>query len=381
MSEIQRRMITYCTNIHSGNTWQETFAQLCQHIPTVKQAVSPDQPFPIGLRLSNEAALALEGRNRQQFFHWCRDNNCFVSTINGFPYDQFHEGSIKEKVYQPDWRHPERVEYTLRLAELLNQWIPEGFSGSISTVPVGFKAHIGPGEFGIIQKNITTVLIQLEKLKQKSGKKIILSLEPEPGCMIETTADVLLFFERMGLPDNLRSYLGVCVDCCHQAVMYENPHESIAALSAADIAIGKVQVSSALRIPEFDRQTITLFEEPCYLHQTVIKGADGGQHHYIDLPRAINEHRHLPGDEWRVHFHMPVFIEKWRYREYHLETTQFYIADLLPQLPSDTLLEVETYTWGVLPVELQLPSVTESIIRELHWVKELNKHNATNDCS
>ena len=135
-------MITYCTNIHAGESWDETFLNVSTHCLTVKEAVSPDAPFPIGLRMSNHAAHEIDDYASKTFKDWCIKNDCYVPTINGFPYGSFHTGPVKEHVYLPDWRSQERVDYTKRLAALLDAWLPIGITGSISTVPVGFKSEV-----------------------------------------------------------------------------------------------------------------------------------------------------------------------------------------------------------------------------------------------
>ncbi len=378
-------MITYCTNIHPGESWDEIFLNLKTHFLTVKEAVSPNEPFPIGLRLSDRAAMEIGEKASNEFYEWCQENGCFVPTINGFSYGSFHSIPIKENVYLPDWRNKERVEYTKRLVDLLFQWLPKGVKGSISTVPIGFKKHVNPslpsftkrdmGGLDIVRQNLIDVLEHIDRLKQKSGKEIILSLEPEPGCVIETTEDVVRFFEQMSFPKGLRDGIGICYDCCHQAAEFENPIESLALLSMAKIKIGKVQVSSALRLNNFDRKILERLAEPCYLHQVVIEHQDGNLTRYNDIPDALRAHQRNTGEEWRIHFHVPIFIDNMA----TYGTTRVFIEEILPLLDRHILLEVETYTWHILPPELQTEKVTHSIIHEIQWVK--SQRDETNCCS
>ncbi len=358
-------MITYCTNIHPGENWDETLQNLRTHMLRVKMAVAPSDQFPVGLRLSNIASMEIDESTSREFLEWCQMHNCYVPTINGFPYGFFHSSVIKEKVYLPDWRSGERVEYTKRLAGLLDTWLPQDKKGSISTVPVGFQSHILGDDYSLIRQNLMSVLVHLDTLKQKSGKEIILALEPEPGCELETTRDVIEFFERMEFPDDLAIGIGICFDCCHQAIQFENPRESLAQLSEAGIRIGKVQVSSALRMKEFEYDDLSKFSEPSYLHQVVIMQKDGILVRYNDIHEALKNHKKEEGEEWRIHFHLPVFID-------NLDmcgTTRYFIEELIPLVDKNILLEIETYTWNVLPPELQTGSVVESIIREIKWVQ------------
>lgn len=364
------RIITYCSNIHPGESWEETFRALQEHVPKVKQAVSPDARFPIGLRLSSRAARELLAGGRASFASWLREAGCYVPTINGFVYGAFHGEAVKQKVYLPDWHSRERAEYTNLLADLLAEWLPAGITGSISTVPIGFKATLCPAEY---RTRVLQVLTHLECLKKEMGVDIVLALEPEPACVLETTADLVRFVEEMDLPAPLRERVGICLDCCHLAQQFEEPESALSLLADSGIRVGKVQVSSALSAGHNDRDALSSFAEPCYLHQVVIRGKDGTLIRYNDLPAALEQHRGEGGDEWRCHFHVPVFLNK----AGTLGTTRGFAEKLLPLLDRDVLLEVETYSWGVLPPQLRSEDLSSSIIREIRWLQ--GSVNAT-DC-
>ena len=368
MPEVYGIVITYCTSIHPGESWEEVYANLRTHFLAVKQAISPVDPFPIGLRLSNRASMEIDERASKEFYAWCREQGCFVPTINGFPYGAFHSSVVKKKVYQPDWRSAKRCEYTKRLAELLYQWLPQGVAGSISTVPVGFGRHISKDEQPLVRRNLVEVLEHIHTLKQKSGKEVILSLEPEPGCLLETTAEAIQFLEQMRLPERLLDCIGICFDCCHQAIEFEEPSEAIKLLSDSGIRLGKVQVSSALRLPMFNREIAEKFCEPTYLHQVVVRQQNGVLKRYDDLPDALRLQGVESNAEWRIHYHVPIFIDGTEEQG----TTQFFLKEILPLINDDMLLEVETYTWEILPPELKGTTVAESIIREIQWVKALS---------
>jgi hypothetical protein len=358
-------VITYCSNIHPGESWLETFQSLRIHIPAVKNIVSPNAPFPIGLRLSSRASEEVDEHASAWFARWLREQDLFVPTINGFPHGSFHRSPIKENVYLPDWRSPERVAYTRRLATLLDCWLPDSVLGSISTVPIGFGKCLSDDDLGCVRKNLCAVLECLDGLRQKSGKRIVLALEPEPSCFLETTDEVVAFFDRMSFSDELRQGIGICFDCCHQAVQFEDPVRSLGLLADSGILVPKVQVSSALRLKDPVRDVLTRFCEPCYLHQVVIRTQEGSLKRYVDLPEAFQGHASAEGDEWRIHYHVPIFAE----RVQSCDTTRFFIEELVPLLDKQTLLEVETYTWEVLPPELRMETVTGSIIREIQWLK------------
>lgn len=300
-----------------------------------------------------------------EFHTWCREQGFYVATLNGFPYGTFHHAPVKKSVYLPDWRFAERLHYTTRLAQLLSVWLPEGMTGSISTVPVGFRTAIVPEDFPAIRKHIREALDFLDRLAQKTGKEILLAMEPEPGCVLETIQDVVDFFPRLELSSSHRPFLAICFDCCHQALQFDNPAQSLQLLADNSIRIGHVQISSALRLPHPDISRLKRFRESCYLHQTVGRTADGRLVRYDDLDLAISA---SPADleEWRVHFHVPVFMDK----TVDCGSTRFFLQEILPRFPRDIPLEVETYTWTVLPPDLRAGSVTDSIVREIEWVEQ-----------
>ncbi|MSM38625.1 MAG: metabolite traffic protein EboE [Geobacter sp.] len=365
MSQIPDRLITYCTNIHPGETWEETFAALKAHVPAIKATCSPRRPFPVGLRLSNRAAADLTTNGLSAFADWLAEEDCFVPTINGFPFGAFHGARIKEGVYLPDWRSPERVAYTIRLADLLAALLPAGSAGSISTVPLAFKKGIATSDLPTIRKQLKSVLTHLSVIADRQGKDILLALEPEPGCLLETTDEVCRFFESIAFSPRLRRHLAICYDCCHQAVGFEEPSESLRRLAQAEVPLAKVQVSSALKLNGADAALLKGFDDPCYLHQVVVKGDDGRLSRYADIGEALAGHAARREGEWRCHFHLPIHLAG----SGPFGTTQGFLADFLPLIGRDLLLEVETYTWSVLPDFLREESVTDSIIREISWLE------------
>lgn len=289
-----------------------------------------------------------------------------MPTLNGFPYGDFHGRRIKEQVYLPDWRSRERVAYTVQLANLLSGLLPNEQHGSISTVPLGFAACMTAADLPLIKANLLTTLYHLEELRQQSGTSIALALEPEPGCWLETSEDLCRFFAGLQLPTELADLLGVCFDCCHHAVEFEEPAAALDRLNAAGIPIAKVQISSALMAAGLAIEELRAFAEPTYLHQVVIRRPDGKLCRYTDLPEALQNHPRMPAEEWRCHFHVPIFFQQ----SEGLKTTQAFLIDVFPHLSCRTLFEIETYTWEVLPPELRSSTVDEDIIRELLWLKE-----------
>jgi sugar phosphate isomerase/epimerase len=384
----------YCTNIHAGETWDETFANVDTHVRAVKARVAPDRPFGVGLRLSAAAARGLaEPAVLDAFRHYLRAKGLYVFTINGFPYGAFSGGAVKERVYRPDWLEDERLAYSDRLAELMAALVPDGVEGSVSTVPGCFAergslAQAGPR----VADRLRAHAAALWRLRERTGRVVTLALEPEPHCVLETSAHAVSFFEGhlfsrasiatfaadTGLAegaaeDTLRRHVGACLDACHAAVEFEEPGEAVARYAAAGVRILKVQVSAGLRVAPPDAAALAAlapFAEGVYLHQVV---ARSGAHlrRYLDLPQALADAARsgAAGEEWRVHFHVPVF----RRQLGPFENTQAFLSPLLARLGKGDVcahLEVETYTWDVLPPEHRQEPVVDAIARELEWSRE-----------
>lgn len=361
-----RQPVTYCSNIHPGESWEQVRANIEAHVPAVKRAVCPHVPFPVGLRMPGRASRELTDQEARDFRHWLDAQGLYVATLNGFPYGTFHGTPVKQQVYLPDWRDSRRVDYTRRLAELLILWLPQGLTGSISTVPVVFGKDITRQEYDTVRAHLMEVLTHLAGIREEKDIFIRLSLEPEPGCYIETTAELVAFFHRLQLPEDLREHLACCYDCCHQALQFEEPEESLQLLSDNAIPIGHVQVSSALHLDGCELSSLQRFAESVYLHQAVARTANGLLRHE-DLPQALEAAMggSIEAQAWRVHFHLPVFVKEVP----ECGTTQNFLRRILPLFQDDVPLEVETYTWDVLPEELRQVGLRESIIREILWVE------------
>jgi len=386
--------LTYCTNIHPGETWAEVRANLERQVVAVKQQVAPAGPFGVGLRLSGLAAAELQSPAALDDLQGLlARHDLYVFTVNAFPYGPFHGTAVKEAVYRPDWLEPERQRYTENVAAVLSRLLgaaPAGTEGSISTVPGCFQARAAqPDAAPAVARAVAAQAAALWRRRQAGGPLLALALEPEPECLLETTADGLRFLQQHlfageGLASfaadtglaaaeaevALRRHVGLCLDACHAAVEFEDAGGALAALAAAGVAVHKLQVSAGLRIQRPDRDKLAAlqrFAEGVYLHQVVIRRGDRLTR-VLDLPQALAAaDPGDPGDEWRIHFHVPLFREALG----PFESTQPFLADLLDRhrrSPFTRHLEVETYTWDVLPEEHRGEPVADAVARELRWV-------------
>lgn len=383
--------LTYCTNIHPGESLEEVRSNLEQHARRVRERVSPSEPFGLGLRLSARAARALrEPAALAGFADFLCDQGFYVFTVNGFPYGPFHGTPVKERVYEPDWSEPSRLEYTRDLAFVLAELLATGTSGSISTLPGCFRPQASPGRVDAIVEQLLQAAAFLAALERKSGKLIALALEPEPHCLFETTREAVAFLEERLFPKAalarfsdlanieplasesiLRRHLGLCVDTCHAAVEFEDVEQSLHLCRRAGIGIKKLQLSAGLRLrsgTESARQALQRFTDPVYLHQVVVR-AGGRELRLLDMPEALGRSSVDPAEEWRVHFHVPLFLPSFGELESTRDQTTRWL-ELQRQEPFTSHLEVETYTWDVLPESYRNEPVDGAIARELEWAKK-----------
>ena len=393
--------LTYCTNIHPGESWSAVFENLQTYTAQLKQRLCQDRPFGIGLRLSNAASLDLMADGQLGMFKaWLRQQGLYVFTLNGFPYGGFHAQVVKDKVYAPDWTQPARLDYTLRLTEILAALLPDGVAGGISTLPLSYKPwHMAEGNqskgelFAQVYEESVQQIVQVAAkmaLLAQTRRNLHLDIEPEPDGLIENAAEMIAFFEEWLIPVGsrllkaqgfsspesiLRQHVQVCYDTCHFAVEYEDPATVVSQFQQANIQIGKLQLSSAIKAPlpglgrveqrASLRSHLTPFAESTYLHQVIERHRDGHLQRYRDLSAALPFLEKTVAQEWRTHFHVPIFLDAYQ----TFSSTQDHIVEMLTLLPETGCchLEIETYTWDVLPAELAL-DVVSAIEREYAWV-------------
>lgn len=370
----------YCTNVVAGRTLAETRRSVVETFGAVRLKLGIAGHLPIGLWLSAHAARQLsdeEGGARA-----LRDElgaaGLSVVTLNGFPYHDFRQAVVKHAVYEPHWADVRRQLHTMLLADLLPDLLPPGTrTASISTVPLGWRARFSQegcgASVGLASALLEQLAEHLARLEARTGVRVTVDLEPEPGCMMDRSADAVGFFEhalraRGGAPDP-RRYLGVCHDVCHAAVMFEGQAEALRAYRGAGIGVHKVQVSSALVADGSPESLAVLasFDEPRWLHQTCVRTPAGEVRFHEDIRWALAERA---TGEWRTHFHVPVFAA----RLGALGTTQLQVEECLRELATwpeaeRPLLELETYAWDALPADPGGPrDLAAGIAQEIRWL-------------
>lgn len=385
--------LTYSTLVHPGDTWEEMWDSLTRYVPAVKKRFSPDKRFGVSLRLSGKSAetLTADPAERAKLKAFLAENDMYLFTVNAFPHGPFKGKPVKELVYEPDWRSDERASYTMMVADILAEVAPEGIAPSIQSPPCGFKPRVtGSDVVDAYTRQVLKVVAHLVKLEERTGRRVTLALEPEPSCFMELTSEVVDYFTKhlyteaaaatvakatgrsaKQAHDALRRHLGTVFDICHQAVEYENIADALKSLKGAGIPVFKLQAAAAVRIPEVTRDVVNAlkaYDDPVYLHQT-IERRDGKMRQFIDLPQAFAAFERDPGPrEWRIHFHVPVFLEDLG----DFKTTRSAIEEALRVHKADPVsdqVEIETYTWDVLPDHLKTGDITDYVVNELEWVK------------
>jgi sugar phosphate isomerase/epimerase len=367
--------LAYCTNIHRGENWPQTFETLQKYTLAVRDQVSPGRLYAIGLRLGEQAARELsEPATLLAFRQWLDRENCYVFTINGFPYGKFHGTRVKEQVYAPDWTTPERVAYTKRLFDLLAELVPAGVEGSVSTVPCSFKEFITTeAQVRAMRDNLWATVEHIAAVSERCGKALHLGLEPEPLCYLETSEEAVRFLEQMRAdrPGDVRlnAHLGVNYDTCHLAIEYERPADAIRRFREHQIKVSKIHLSSALKTrptPEV-RQALRAFADDIYFHQVIARDARGQITRYRDLDVALATPSVASEEQWRIHFHVPLHMRATAL----FDNTADHVTGLLDLLKGDPTLcshfEMETYTWEVMPAELKKASVVDQLVSEYEW--------------
>ncbi|GAB2756911.1 metabolite traffic protein EboE [Sinomonas soli] len=386
--------LTYSTLVHAGDTWAEMRESLQTFLPAVKERISPDAPFGVSLRISADSAQTLtqEPARRDDLVRFLKENDLYVYTVNAFPYGPFKGGSVMERVYEPDWTTDDRVAYTNQVADILAEIAPADISPSIQTAPLAFRPKVSDDGYVVqFTTNLLRVVAHLVEVERGTGRRVKLALEPEPACYLETTEETIRYFKdrlytREGVAEFarlasvpiseaeglLRRHLGVVFDIGHQSVGFENIADSLNALVEAGIPIFKLQEAAALWVGELTPELVPqlrTFTDTIYLSQSTLR-RDGTDVKYLNLGEALDAFEADPRPaELRTHFHVPVFLEELG----PFRTTRFAVQDALRlhrQLPLSDHLEIETYTWDVLPAHLKTGDIVDYVTRELEFVRD-----------
>jgi len=361
------RPLAYSTNLHAAESAAEIAEAMNNFAGPLRNALGWDW-LGVDLRLGS---LALRG-DLQILRRMLDHHRLSAHTLNGFPLRPFQAVRVKEDAYLPDWSEPGRLDDSLRLidAALL---LSDDPLVTISTCPGSFRP-LGP------QRNrpdaFATALGSWAAAAylawRRTNRVVVLCLEPEPWCQLETSWDVAAFWSgplikvgivsAAGLLDGdlvaarqaVEQHLGVCFDTCHLSVAFEDQTAAMARMRAAGVHIAKIQVSAA---PEADARdpaqvaALAAMAEPRFFHQTAVSDGAGSLSRSVDLDGLGGALSRLPGARTaRSHFHVPIDVVR---LANGLATTA---ADsrigLVSGLASGCAhVSVETYTWPLLAAD------------------------------
>ena len=385
--EDRRVRLAYCHNLHPAADLEAMLANMRAVTLPLRERLAPGAPFGVGLYLDGELARRLAAEpgagDLKELALFLEANKLDPFTWNAFPHGRFHEDGLKSDVFKPTWKDRKRAEYTLAVARaavtMLRRARPIAARDhlSISTHTGMYAAWIkGKSDLEECIVAMARVVDDLARMEEESGVRVVLALEPEPGANAGTSAELAAFLDACSTSarevleeernrdsarakELLRRHLGWCLDACHAAVAFEA--EPLAQLPA--LTLGKMQYASAIEVRDpahnpLGVEALLGLDEPRYLHQVAGRGPE--ILHAEDLP-ALREELDGPKradwmacDAWRCHYHVPVDLEA---AGEHLGTTRASADDLLAQLLIDPSrwsthelhLEIETYTWDVLP--------------------------------
>ena len=385
--------LTYSTLVHPADNWDQLWTSLNTYLPRVKARVSPDAPFGVCIRLAAPTAelLVASAAERAKLKRFLADHDLYVYTVNAFPYGAFKGTIVKEQVYEPDWRTEARTRYTINVADILADITRADIAPSIQTAPLGFKPNVtGPDVIASYTEHVLRVAAHLVQLEARTGRTVTLAIEPEPHCFLETTDETVAYFtghlytgaaagrlaKLAAIPLSeahvaLRRHIGIVFDIGHQAVGFEHIPTSLQTLVDASVPIFKLQEVAAMHIPEVTQAAVDAlapYARTVYLTQTVEK-KNGRLTKFLNVEDAFAAWQTDPGPrEWRIHFHVPVFLEDLG----AFRTTRFALEEALAvhkATPLSRQLEIETYTWDVLPDHLKTGDIVDYVCREIEWVK------------
>ncbi len=307
--------LALCGNVFPADSAAEVLAQLAGPVTEWAarlraEGYSHKPGFGLYLSARTASAFANDADLQEQLAAAVDAAGVEVWTANAFPYGGFHDTLVKEKAFAPDWREPSRLQFTKDVASVLVELMPSGSEGSLSTCPLGYGRTADAEQSW---QHLTEATHFLAKLHQQTGVKLTLAIEPEPDGAFErvdTLAEAILAHFQDNNP-----YLGICWDLCHSAVVGESASEVLAAMRKTGVPIGKVQVSSAMRLdgPLLPpaRAELERYAADPWFHQTrAHDAANACPMAWPDLPHALSDPNAIDAIAWRVHCHVPLHLDQ-----------------------------------------------------------------------
>jgi hypothetical protein len=286
--------LAYGMNVHPGGNVETLEAALVETVWPLRERLGADGPSPRAA-LRRRRPRPEDDERRVLLRDLLAAGDFVPFTGNAFVVGDFHGRGTKAEVYRPTWREAARLEYTVAFAEVMSSLAGPGHLVSLSTSPLSFRRFREEEGFeDAAARMLADTARRLVSLEESTGTRVVLGLEPEPLCTLETTEEAIAFFlgplrKALGRDVRASERLGVCWDVCHQAVEGEDPAAALEALAVARIPVVKVQASCALEVPDPSdpaaRAALARFDEPRWLHQTIARRKDGSLRRAADLRR------------------------------------------------------------------------------------------------
>ncbi|NMA48032.1 MAG: metabolite traffic protein EboE [Lentisphaerae bacterium] len=369
--------LCHCMNVFPGTTPEEKMRAFAGPLAELRQLLpgAATRPFPVGLWIDAATASALHTSGRvSDWTARIRDQGFYARTANAFPYGVFHDQEVKTAVYHPDWSTPERLHFTTAVAEILCALMPDDQeAGAISTLPGGYKEHVPDAKLPLLAENMLAAAAALRELRDRRGKTIRLGFEMEPDCLWESVDDFAAFYQRYIRGHELAEFIGVCYDTCHLEVIGARPGAGLDYLAEQGVPVVKIQLSAALRAPAGRAAKEVLrehFQDRVYMHQTCAVDAAGmPRARWRDLPDALAAEQWEY--DWLCHFHVPVYLRDFMGGLQAANAELLAVLDRLRQVPQpQCILEIETYSYHVLPAAVKSTSLAECMRQEMAFVQQ-----------
>ncbi|MGW7686057.1 metabolite traffic protein EboE [Kribbella sp. NPDC054772] len=358
----------YCATVHPATDLDDLIAGLDGCAGAVRSALGVPVlgvglwfPHRLADRLANSPASLSKLRRS------LHRNRLEVVTLNGTPHTNFTEKVVGSKLYCPDWTEPERLRYTLDLIDVLADLLPSDATyGSISTTPLAWRVPWSRARNRAAREAFDRVEQHIARTETRTGRKIRIAVETEPGCVLEMVGQAAAWLDRYTSPYGGASRIGVGLDTCHLAVQFEEPAESFELLRRAGVDVVKAQLAVAPTLVDpYDaagRYLLGRLGSAKYLRQVREWGGPGVD----DVAQANDLSGHTA---WRMHAHLPAHAAP----PDPLSVTTGVLDDCLTRLvggghPLTHHLESEVYAWPRAPKSQQ--GLAKRVAKELAWVRD-----------
>jgi sugar phosphate isomerase/epimerase len=274
--------------VRPARDMREVIEQLDTYASDVRRRLGADTlGVSLWLPPALAATLAVESRARARLRAELDARGVEVVTLTGLRYG---DG-------EPDWSSPARLEYTLDLARVLVDLLPDdAVRGSVSTVNLGRREEWTVDRDRSCGRILARLSRGLAEVAWQTGRAVRVGFQPEPGGVLDTAAHTAAALATVD-PERL----GVCLDLANLACTWEHPADALDTLADNGISVIRVQVSAALEAadPATAAGTLRGYVDPERGQPVTTAGGA-----YVDdLGRALDGG---PPGPWRIRCRVPL---------------------------------------------------------------------------